>query len=234
MALVGVSLLPSRSLTVDSTQKRRTRPPLASVSGRSVLRLKKYPGPPGNPCFDRGGSLRRHHVKQLELRPGRFNSRRFAWREKHAGAVLGGVRLAVEADGAAFRRLDDVDEVVVGAGLDVELAAFRAPFADKTSRVFDPHSAWLQIVLSSPDATGLASALFQLMIETSFMVGMGIRSWTLPQFADALAGLARLQHLDAEDSAGTALLYMRFGERQRLGSSTMSLARWPIREATLQ
>ena len=133
MALVGVSLLPSRSLTVDSTQKRRTRPPLASVSGRSVLRLKKYPGPPGNPCFDGGGRLRRHHVKQLELRPGRFKSRRFAWHEKHAGAVLGRVRLAVEADGARLRRLDDVDEVVVAACLDVELATFLTPFAGRRS-----------------------------------------------------------------------------------------------------
>ena len=63
-------------------------------------------------------------MKQFELRAGRFNSRRFARRQKHAGAVFGCVRLAVEADGARLRRLDDVDEVVVVAGLDVELAAF--------------------------------------------------------------------------------------------------------------
>ena len=35
MALVGVSLLPSRSLTLDSTQKRRTRPPLAGTGDAS-------------------------------------------------------------------------------------------------------------------------------------------------------------------------------------------------------
>jgi hypothetical protein len=28
-------------------------------------------------------------MKQLELRPGRFKSRRLAWREKHAGTFLG-------------------------------------------------------------------------------------------------------------------------------------------------
>ena len=60
-------------------------------------------------------------MKQLELRPGRFKSRRFAWREKHAGTFLGFVRLPIEADDTLFRRLDDVDKVVVVACLDVEL-----------------------------------------------------------------------------------------------------------------
>ena len=55
--LVGVSLLPSSNLTVDSAQKRRTRPPLASLSARSVFRLKKYPGPPGNPSSTAAGGL---------------------------------------------------------------------------------------------------------------------------------------------------------------------------------
>ena len=63
-------------------------------------------------------------MKQLKLRAGRFKLRRFAWHEKHPGTVLRSVRLAVEADGARLRRLDDVDEVVVAACLDVELATF--------------------------------------------------------------------------------------------------------------
>jgi hypothetical protein len=37
-----------------------------------------------------------------------------------------------------------------------------------------PRRPWLQIVLSNPDATGLVSAVFQLMIETSLIVAMGI------------------------------------------------------------
>src|SRR5262249_40322010 len=51
--------------------------------------------------------------------------RRFAWGEQHAGAVLGCVRLAIEADDARFRRFNDVNEVVVAAGLDVEPATLR-------------------------------------------------------------------------------------------------------------
>ena len=77
---------------------------------------------------------------------------------------------------------------------------------------------------SSPDATGLASAVFQLMIETSLIVAMGVPPRkaiepvpvctvnTLPQFANALHRAGRQsQHLETEDNAGTALLYMRFG-----------------------
>jgi hypothetical protein len=132
MALVGVSLLPSRSLTVDSTQSdggldaEATHAASAGVGERAErLAIEEISRPTRQSLFDGGGGLRRHHVKQLELRAGRFKSRRFAWHEKHPGAVLRGVRLAVEADGAAFRRLDDVDKVIVAAGLDVEVAALQ-------------------------------------------------------------------------------------------------------------
>ena len=85
------------------------------------LAIEEISRPAGQPLFDRGGSLRRHHVKQLDLRAGRFNSRRFAWREKHPGAVLRSMRLAVEADGARLR-LDDIDKMVVAACLHIEMA----------------------------------------------------------------------------------------------------------------
>src|SRR5262249_27990784 len=86
------------------------------------LAIEEISRPAGQSLLDGGGSLRRHHVKQFDLRSGRRDAPRCTGREKHAGAVLGRVRLAIEADAAAFR-LDDVDQVVVVAGLDVEMAA---------------------------------------------------------------------------------------------------------------
>src|ERR1700730_8557961 len=61
------------------------------------LAIEEISRPAGQSLFDGGGRLRRHHVKQLELRPRCFKSRRFAWREKNAGTVLGCMRLPVEA-----------------------------------------------------------------------------------------------------------------------------------------
>src|SRR5476649_1980056 len=85
----------------------------AGVSERAErLSIEKISRPAGHPFFDGGWRLRRHHVKQLELRPGRFKSRRLAWHEKHAGTFPGCVRLPIEADDALFRRLDDIDKVV--------------------------------------------------------------------------------------------------------------------------
>src|SRR5262245_9098798 len=86
------------------------------------LPIEEISRPPGQPLLDGGGGLRRHHVQQLQIRPGRFESRRLAWAEQHTGACFGCVRLAVEADDAFFRRLYDVDEVVVIGCLDLELA----------------------------------------------------------------------------------------------------------------
>ena len=62
-------------------------------------------------------------MKQFELRAGGFKSRRLARHEKHTGTLFGRVRLAVEGDDARFRRRDHVDEVIVAAGLHVELPA---------------------------------------------------------------------------------------------------------------
>jgi len=112
-------------------------------------------------------------VKQLELRPGRFKSRQFIWREKHAGTFLGCVRPPVEADDALFRCLDDVDKVVVIACMDVELATFQyRSLVDgqglRTTQTLATNRPF------KPDATCLASALFQLKIETSLIVAMGI------------------------------------------------------------
>jgi hypothetical protein len=56
-------------------------------------------------------------------------------------------------DGALFLNLDDVDKLVVAVS------------------VFEPHKSSPQIVRSNPDATGFASAVFQLMTETSLIVG---------------------------------------------------------------
>ena len=89
------------------------------------LPIEKISRPPGQPLFDGGGRLRRHHVQQLQIRPGRFESRRFARNEQHAGAFLGCVRLVVEANEALFRPLHDVNEVVVVACLGLEPATFQ-------------------------------------------------------------------------------------------------------------
>src|SRR5471032_3380501 len=98
----------------------------AGVSERAErLAIEKISRPAGQPFVDGGGRLRRYHVKQLELGPGCFKSRRLAQHEKRAGTFPGCMRLPVEADDALFRRLDDVDKVVVVACLDVELATFQ-------------------------------------------------------------------------------------------------------------
>ena len=87
--------------------------------------IEKISRPARQSAFHGGRRLWRHHVKQLEVSAGRFKSRGFAWREQHAGPLLGCMRLPVEADGAVFRRLDDIDKVVVVARLDVQLPTFQ-------------------------------------------------------------------------------------------------------------
>src|SRR5258708_2080257 len=109
---------------------------------------------------------------------------RFARREKHTGTLPRCVGLPVEGDDALFRRLDDVDKVVVGACVDVELATFQhRSLVDgqrlRTTKTFATDRPF------QPDGTGLASVVFQLMIETSLIVGMRIPP----------AGPVTIQHL---------------------------------------
>ena len=68
----------------------------AGVTERAErLAIEEISRPAGQSLFDGGGRLRRHHVKQLELRPRRFKSCRFAWHEKHAGTFLAWVRTSI-------------------------------------------------------------------------------------------------------------------------------------------
>ena len=186
MALVGVSLLPSRSLTVE-LDAEAAHAAAAGVGERAErLAIEEISRPAGQPLFDRGGSLWRHHVKQLDLRAGRFNTRRFAWREKHPGTVLRSVRLPVEADGARLR-LDDVDKVVVGAGLDIELPAFRhCPLIDV--QVFRSAQRLAADRPFKPGCDRLGLGLVPIDDGNVFDVRHGHSSWSLPQFADALPG----------------------------------------------
>ncbi len=125
MALVGVNLAPSRSRTVELGAEA-THTAAAGVTERAErAAIEKVPRPARQSAFHGGRRLGRHHVKQLELCAGRFKSRGFAWREKHAGTLRGGVRFPVEADDARFRRLDDVDKVIVVAGVDVKMATLQ-------------------------------------------------------------------------------------------------------------
>src|ERR1700733_12849091 len=92
-------------------------PAAAGVTERTKrLAIEEISRPARQSAFNRRRRLGRDHVKQLELRTGGFKSRGFTWDEKYAGALLGRVRLAVEADDAVFRRFDDVEKGIVAAG----------------------------------------------------------------------------------------------------------------------
>src|SRR5215467_871904 len=60
------------------------------------LAIEEIPRAARQSAFHCGGRLRRHHVKQFELRTGCFKSRGFARCEKGTGALLRCVGLPVE------------------------------------------------------------------------------------------------------------------------------------------
>ena len=73
--------------------------------------------------LDGGWRSRRHHVQQFQIRPGRFESSRFARREQHARAFLSHMSLIIKMNNTVGRALHRVNEVVVLVRLDVELPA---------------------------------------------------------------------------------------------------------------
>ena len=89
------------------------------------LAIEEISRPTRQSTLHGGRRLGRYHVEQLKRRTGRLKSRRFARREQNAGALLRWMRRSIEADAARFRRLDDVDKVVVVARVHVQLATWQ-------------------------------------------------------------------------------------------------------------
>ena len=104
--------------------------PANAAAARVAERAERLPieeisRPPGQPPFDGGGRLGRLHVQQLQIRPRRFEPRRFSRGEQHTGPFLGCVLLVVEADHALLRRRHDVNQVIVVARPRLEPATFQ-------------------------------------------------------------------------------------------------------------